>query len=318
MENRPTTRRTAWEQPPAPTTLDTPHLEPSYLKEHVVCSHYLDRREVKFLHLHLTPQTPLTLGSNETCMLLFVLSGTCQVLSSERENAVEVETHRMTFLTAGQRFTLTSHTAGECLILRFTEFSFCEMLTLQNLTLLAPATAAVSTIVPIAPALQSFLRNMCFYTDNQIHCAHLQQIKQDECFILLRICYPKQVLAQLFAPLLCNHDLSLRMKIQQYAAQAHTIGELAARCALTEITLKRKIQKFFGISPYKWMMKQRNRQILYDLRSGHTLKETCYTYRFSSLGNFTAYCKRQFGLPPSKIILLSPDEYTKLLEKVRE
>lgn len=295
----------------------TPRIEPSHLEEHIACSHYLGHQEVKFLHVHLTPNSPYTIGNNETCMLLFLLSGSCRMVSSEQEKVVEMESLQMTFLTAGQQSTIISQTPSECFILRFTEFTFCEMLTLQNLTQLTPEMGTEGSTVPIAPALQAFLQNMRFYIDNRIHCTHLQQIKQDECFILLRICYSKPVLAQLFAPLLSNHDLSLRMKIQQYAAHAHTLGELASRCALTEITLKRKIQKFFGVSPYQWMLKQRNRQILYDLRSGHTLKETCYTYKFSSLGNFTAYCKRQFGFPPSKIIQLTPEEYTKLIEKIR-
>lgn len=291
-------------------------VHPLAMSEHVACSHYLDKNQVRFLHLSLTQVTPLDPGRSESCMLFFLISGSCRVETSELDNPIEVQSGKMLFIPAGSCLKAFGAPEGECLLLRFTEFSFCENLTLQNLAQQIGSVMPEFTPYPIAPPLAAFLGNMIFYTDNQINCSHLQQIKQDECFILMRICYSKEMLARIFAPLLCDENLLLKMKIQRFAAQTHTISDLATRCKMTEITMKRKIRKLFGIPAYRWMLRQRNRQILFDLRSGRTPKEICFSYGYSSLSNFAAYCKRQFGLPPTQIIKLPQGEYTKLLQSI--
>lgn len=295
---------------------ETFRLYPTALDEHVSCSRYLDHSQLKFQHLLLTPETAFDPGRTETCMILFVLSGTCRVESSECDDSVDLRADEMIFVVAGSCFTAHGAPACGCLLLRFTEFSFCEMLTLQNLAQEIAAPRPQFEPFPVAPPLRSFLRGMTFYTDNNVNCSHLQQIKQDECFILMRLCYPKAELARIFAPLLYDKEIVLRMKIQRFAARTHSLAELAARCEMTEITMKRKIRKFFGLSPYQWMLRQRNRQILFDLRSGRTPKEICYSYAFTSLGNFATYCKRQFGLPPTQIKALSQEDYAELQRRL--
>lgn len=295
-----------------PTTVDTYSIPPAALKEHVACSHYLDKTHLKFIHLHLTDETHFTPNRNESSMLFFLIAGACRVETSERGETIDIKEGQLIFITAGCHFKATGHPHGECIILLFNEFSFCENLTLQNLAQQVNEEYPLLEPHDMALPLKAFLKGMVFYTDNQINCAHLQQIKQDECFILMRICYTKEELARIFAPLLCSRDLVLKMKIQRFAAQARTIAELAARCEMTEITMKRKIKALFGMSAYQWMLKQRNRQILFDLRNGLTPKEICFTYDYPSLSNFAAYCKRQFGFSPSQIINMTQDEYIKL------
>lgn len=296
--------------------VNTIRIHPIAINDHISCPHYLDKKEVKFLHLTLTAEAPYSIEKVESYVLFFLLSGRCFVKSSEVDNPIEVQAGKMLFIPAGGNLTISGAPIGECILLRFTEFSFCDNLSLQNL---AQQTGFINPDLeayPIAPPLMAFLHNIIFYTDNQINCYHLQQMKQDECFILMRICYSKEVLARIFAPLLCDEDLVLKMKIQRYASQIHTVTELADRCEMSEVTMKRKIRKLFGVPAYKWILRQRNRQILYDLRNGRTPKEICFSYDYSSLSNFAAYCKRQFGLPPSRIIKLSVDEYQKLQQRV--
>lgn len=291
-------------------------IHPIAINDHISCPHYLDKSEIKFLHLNLTPDDPYHLEKTEAYMLIFLLSGRCFVDSSELDNSFEIQAGEMLFIPVGGCLSISGHPTGECIILRFTEFSFCDNLSLQNLAQQVGIVKPELEAYPIAPPLMAFLHNLVFYTDNKINCFHLQQMKQDECFILMRICYSREILARIFAPLLCGDDLILKMKIQRFASQIHTVTELAERCEMTEITMKRKIRKLFGIPAYKWILKQRNRQILYELRNGRTPKEICFSYDYSSLSNFAAYCKRQFGLPPSKIIKLSPEEYRELQQRV--
>lgn len=302
---------------PAPAAGDTPRVSPTVLQEHVVCSHYLDKTQVKFLHLRITPEMPFIPPRTEASMLFFLVSGCCRVETSERGDSIEVQAGQLLFITAGCYFKATGAPIGECLLLRFTEFSFCENLTFQSLAPYAENLKPTVEPYDIAPPLTLFLRNMMFYTDNQINCTHLQQIKQDECFILMRICYTKEMLARIFAPLLCDKDLALKMKIQRFAAHARTIAELAAHCKMTEITIKRKIKALFGFTAYQWMLQQRNRQILFDLRNGMTPKEICFSYSYPSQSNFASYCKRQFGFTPTQITQMPQEEYTKLQHRIQ-
>lgn len=289
---------------------------PIAINDHVSCPHYLDKKEVKFLHLTITAEAPYSIEKVESFVLFFLLSGRCLVKTSEVDNPIDVQAGKMLFISAGGNLTISGAPVGECILLRFTEVSFCDNLSLQNLAQQTGFIKPDFETCPIAPPLMAFLHNIIFYTDNQVNCYHLQHIKQNECFILLRICYSKEMLARIFAPLLCEKDLILKMKIQRFASQIHTVTELADRCEMSEVKMKRKIRKLFGIPAYKWILRQRNRQILYDLRNGRTPKEICFLYDYSSLSNFAAYCKRQFGLPPSRIIKLSVDEYQKLQQRV--
>lgn len=293
-------------------------IHPIALQEHLVCPHYMDNTQTKFIHLRLTEENSFGPQKTETSMLFFLISGSCRVDTSERGDSMELQAGQMLFVTAGYYFKATGAPKGDCLLLRFNDFSFCENLTLQNLAQYVGNVRSEFEPYAIAPPLDMFLRNMVFYTDNHINCSHLQQIKQDECFILMRICYTKEVLARMFAPLLCNKDLELKMKIQRFAVKARTIAELAELCKMTEITMKRKIKSLFGLSAYRWMRDQRNHQILFDLRNGILPKEICFSYGYSSLSNFTAYCKRQFGMTPTQIRQLTQEEYTKLQQRIQD
>lgn len=81
-----------------------------------------------------------------------------------------------------------------------------------------------------------------------------------------------------------------------------TVKELASVCGLSISTFKRQFNAEFGEKPAEWMQKQLLGEIKYklsvtDLPLGIIADEL----EFSSLANFSRFCKRCLGYSPKEL-----------------
>lgn len=215
---------------------------------------------------------------------------------------------QMIYVEPGGAFSITAQPSCHCILFRFEHFTYCEQFTFRELVTEDQPILADSPVFAVSDLLDNYLRQLSVYMENNLWCLHMQQLKHEECFILLRVCYSKNQLQQLFAPML-SEDILFRLRIMKLSTEVRTASELAEKCHISEQTLLRKIRKMFNCSPYQWLVQRRNESILLDIRSGKTTKELCYTYKFTAPSNFTNYCKKQFGLSAAQIAALSAEEY---------
>lgn len=228
----------------------------------------------------------------------------------------------MTCLPPEEHMQLYADSDCEYLVILFHEFTGCDAISLRDIAAMyrrCSGNTGATELPParterILPPLRKFLRMAVFYAETGVKCATLHELYAQECFILISICYSKERVARLFEPLLGDETI-LRTRIMAMAPIVRNTLELAQACNLSEASLKRKMKALFGKPPYRWLLEQRNRKILFELGSKIPIKEVCFRNQFPSQANFAAYCKRNFGLTPSQIVSATPENIALLKQK---
>lgn len=280
---------------------------------HLICTHYPDGDEIKFTHLTLDNKHNVLQRVPKKCVLVFVIGGTAGIQTSAHPFELDVPAGELICIPPGHAMAIWGKPECELILLYFSKLNSCGGNLLQELAKEADGKEVTGVLrsYPIVPPLSMFLQGLIFYIDNKIHCVNLQNIKQEECLSIIRICYSHADQRGIFSSIL-SKDIMLRLKIMQTADSVCSVKELAHVCELSEATLKRKMQQLFGVSPYQWLLSKRNRNILFNLRRGEDLQEVATRYQFYSVRNLSRYCRRYFGVSASEISRLENDRYTEI------
>lgn len=289
---------------------------------HCICPHALVGVQSQFKLRRIPGGEVFVNDSITTSLLLLMFQGKAHIRSISDIHGFEINAGEMTCLPPGEHMQFCAHTDCEYLVVPFHAFKGCGAISLQELARMhkmreeegGDPSQAPTRCLRIHPMLQNFLRMAVAYVDSGLQCAKLQELYVEECFVLISICYPAELVSRLFEPLL-GDDVVLRSKLLALAPTVRNTLELAKECGLSETSLKRKMKALFGKPPYQWLIEQRNRMILFELRSNIPIKEVCFRNQFASQANFAAYCKRNFGLTPSQIVAADSDTIDVLKQK---
>jgi AraC-like DNA-binding protein len=151
----------------------------------------------------------------------------------------------------------------------------------------------------IRPPLMDVVESVTFYQKNKIVCAHLDEVKEKEIFLMLKVFYSRQEVARFLKPLL-KQDMDFKAYVIKHYINAKNVEELAKLCDLTVRSFTRKFKSHFNDSPYRWILRQKANQIKILLADKKIpMQSIIKEYGFSSPAHFTTYCKKQFGATPS-------------------
>jgi AraC-like DNA-binding protein len=128
------------------------------------------------------------------------------------------------------------------------------------------------------------------------------ELKRQEFFYLLFNYYQKQDLAR-FLHCILSKDIQFEKFVMTNYSNAKNVQELAKSANYSASGFIKKFQKCFNDSPYKWMQKQKAKQISIEINRGQkSLQEIASEYKFSSYQHFSVFCKTQLGSPPKEIL----------------
>jgi AraC-like DNA-binding protein len=151
----------------------------------------------------------------------------------------------------------------------------------------------------IRPPLQDVLDSVSFYLKNKVGDPHLNEVKEKEIFLMLKVFYTGQEVARFLKPLL-KQDMDFKAYVIKHYTNARNVEELAKLCDLSVRSFTRKFKEHFGDSPYRWILRQKANQIKILLADKKiSMQAIIKEYGFSSPAHFTTYCKKQLGLTPS-------------------
>jgi AraC-like DNA-binding protein len=151
----------------------------------------------------------------------------------------------------------------------------------------------------IRPPLQDVIDSITFYHKNKITCTYLNEVKEKEIFLMLKVFYTKQETARFLKPLL-RQDMDFKAYVIKHYINAKNVEELAIACDLSVRAFTRKFKVHFEDSPYRWILRQKANRIKILLADKKiSMQAIIKEYGFSSPAHFTTYCKKQFGLTPS-------------------
>ncbi|MFI3323062.1 MAG: helix-turn-helix transcriptional regulator [Rikenellaceae bacterium] len=132
-------------------------------------------------------------------------------------------------------------------------------------------------------------------------CEHLQSVKSEELFIILRMVYGPEVITDIFHEIMGEKSDFRAIVLDKYK-EVNTRQELADVTGMSISSFSRKFKEEFGEPVYSWMLKQRSKEIHHMLAVpsvsvGDIVKE----FGFSSPSHLTKYCRKQFGCTPTEL-----------------
>jgi AraC-like DNA-binding protein len=155
--------------------------------------------------------------------------------------------------------------------------------------------------LPVNKVVVHFLLLLDIYLKEGIQSPNFYDIKRQELFYLLFFLYQKHNLA-CFLHCFLSNDIQFKKFVINNYLNARNVQELAKLANYSTSGFIKKFQKCFNESPYKWMQKQKAKQIFVEINRGiKSLQEIANEYKFSSYQHFSVFCKAQLGATPTTI-----------------
>jgi len=155
--------------------------------------------------------------------------------------------------------------------------------------------------LPVKIIIIRYLSLLDTYLREAISPPYFFELKRQELFFLLFYYYPEDDLAQ-FLQTLLSYDIQFKKFVISNRFNARNVRELARLANYSTSGFIKKFQKCFSDSPYKWMQKQKAKQISSEINRGvKSLQEIANEYKFSSFQHFSVFCKTHLGSPPTEI-----------------
>jgi AraC-like DNA-binding protein len=159
--------------------------------------------------------------------------------------------------------------------------------------------------LPIKKTIFRYLTLVELYLKDNIQASHFFDLKRQELFFLFFYYYQKNDMAQ-FLRCIISNDIQFKKFVMTNYLHAGNVQVLAKLANYSTSGFIKKFRKCFNESPYKWMQKQKAKQIYIDIYQGiKSLQEIANEYKFSSYQHFSVFCKMQLGAPPTEILVKS-------------
>jgi len=160
------------------------------------------------------------------------------------------------------------------------------------------------TPVEIPDPVSLFLRQTRYFQGKKVNCKHFNSLKHCEFFILLRHFCPRKDLVMFLMPLI-GHTFNFRNKVLEKYMQCKDGGvdELASLVGMGRKNFEKQFQKEFGVSPAKWMLKEKANRLYAFLNEPEvTIADAMDEFYFNSSSHFNRFCRHFFNKTPGVII----------------
>lgn len=154
----------------------------------------------------------------------------------------------------------------------------------------------------IIPPLKNFVDGIRMSLENGVFCRLFWTIKEKELMFLMNCYYSHPELLIFLTPAL-NSLNRFKTFVQRNYYKVRTVEELALLGGYGVITFRRLFKEEYGEPAYRWMNRQKQEHILYDLTYRNlSISEIANKYQFESLSQFSNFCKKYLGGSPREII----------------
>ena len=274
------------------------YMKPTNLKGQVDKKHLLSDFNIEFHLKQERKDKTIQIKERHLNHILFLIEGEINISYHEFRNHL-CKAGEMIFIPQDSIATAESYTEIKYLLLSFNnqnilheDLDWNELKEYDN-------ERDIFHKLDIRPPLQDVVDSIAYYQKNKIVSIHLDEVKEKEIFLMLKVFYTKQEVARFLKPLL-KQDMDFKAYVIKHYTNAKNVEELAKLCDLSVRSFTRKFKAHFDDSPYRWILRQKANQIKILLADKKiSMQAIIKEYGFSSPAHFTTYCKKQFGLTPS-------------------
>lgn len=128
-----------------------------------------------------------------------------------------------------------------------------------------------------------------------------QNIKRQELFTLLHCYYPVTELYNLFYAVIGKDDHFKDFVLEHYT-EVRDVKEFAALASLSLSTFRRRFLEEFQCSAGEWLKQRLTERVHRELlTTNKSISAIAADLNFSSEAYFTTFCRRNFGMPPTRL-----------------
>ena len=243
--------------------------------------------------------------------VLFILEGGIELFCKDEPN-YQAAKGKMLFLVAGSQCSYKSLKKSTVVFFRIqAPINLCRDLSLEDLyvkekrkrkKVYKPEHNNFGEL-DMNLQVRQLVDNISQSLEHGLTCHYWLEIKVQEFFLLLRIYYSKESIYEFLYPILSN-DIAFSEQIRLHWKKFQTAAELAAFLNLTIKKFTMQFTAVFGQTPYQWMLQERARIVLFEVKStGKLFKEIAVENGFSSESSFIRFCRKEFNKTPTQIRL---------------
>lgn len=271
-----------------------------YFKEHLSCINYQINVNTGFVYYNLEKDSVSKIDNSASPCILFLLDGEVSIDSGEYQN-VHIEKDKMVIIPQHVDNKIEVIYDAKCLLLFWNkDIRVCDKVYMNSLSSYKERKKEMC-VLPIRDPLQAVLNSVVAYLYAKMQCKHMHLIKQQEVLLVLRGYYTKKELFTFFSSILGNTGHFEDFVMNNYR-KVKSVKEFAGLYCTSERSFNRKFQNCFKESPYQWMQKKKAELIREKISESDTpFQEIAMDFDFNSQAHFTSYCKRLFGMTPSKL-----------------
>lgn len=153
-----------------------------------------------------------------------------------------------------------------------------------------------------------FVNSWVYLMKNGGCCPELHELKHKEIFIILRLFYTKEQLAEFFYPII-GKCFDFRNFVLDNYANCNRLNELIELSNMCPNAFMKKFKNEFGVTAYQWMLKQMCQKIIHKASQPRaTIKEIMIEIGVDSPTHFNRICKRHFDKTPKELITFHQNE----------
>ncbi|MGV8090941.1 MAG: helix-turn-helix transcriptional regulator [Mangrovibacterium sp.] len=270
-----------------------------YLEEHLACSNYVTDLYSGFSFYRFKDGEEFRIEQRNLHYILFFLDGVVELYCNEFNKRSYVG-NTMVFFSKENLITGLVKSPAEFVLLTFNNhrITSCKKMSLETICKQVQVKPCDYSGLPIREPVLKVLESVRFYLGHWLRCIHLFDVKLYEVLFTLIIFYTKEELGRFFAPFLSG-NIDFKDFVLDNYRKVKTVEELADLHHLSVRSFSRKFKKYFGDSPYRWMLEQKSRHIKVKLMDHSVfLNDIIEEYGFSSPSHFSFYCKKHFGKSP--------------------
>lgn len=265
----------------------------------------LEKPKIELLRIAKGAKADITLYDNE---IVFFLEGHLQLACHESAGYEGTKGQVLFLPTIGARYTYSALAPTELMIFRIRgPILLCDNFPIENLydpnwkKYMHKSLSRNYSVLEINPPIWHFLKGINDFLTYGIRYEGFLDMKIKEFFCLLGIYYTKEEICN-FLYLILSKDTTFSEIIRQQWHQYRTISELAESMRMTNRQFSAKFKEVFGQTPHRWMLDRRAKRIYIQLTTTNlSVKELAFENGFSSISQFTKFCKKELGKNPTEI-----------------
>lgn len=272
-----------------------------YLNEHLSCLNYQINSDVGFSCQQLEKDEEYRIDNGKSSCTLFMIEGEV-IFDLGKYKALRILQNQMVFIPQNIGTRIESITGSRCILLFWDRnVSVCDKLFLGSLAVKGKEQTVDNFILPIREPLVKVLDSVRTYLEARLLCRHMHLLKQQELLLVLKGFYTKKELAEFFSASTCIRGSFEKFVLENYK-KVNSVKEFAGLCYISVRSFSRKFHSSFGESPYKWMQKKKAEQALEMISDPElSFQEISGKLGFNSSSHFTAYCRKMYGMSPTKL-----------------